>query len=62
MNKAWEYEKNNYTRISIKLNNKNDSDVIELLNRITNKQGYIKALIKGDMMTPSGLNKFEYFD
>lgn len=62
MKNNYEYEKNNCTRVSIKLNNKKDADIIDLLGRITNKQGYIKALIKGDMMTPSGLNKFEYFD
>ena len=49
MNNAWEYEKNNYTRISIKLNNKNDADVIGFLNQQDNKQGYIKSLIKQDI-------------
>lgn len=62
MKNNYEYEKKNCTRVSIKLCNNTDGDIIELLNRVSNKQGYIKALIKGDMMTPSGLNKYEYFN
>lgn len=57
----YEYEKNNCTRVSIKLCNNTDADIIELLNRVKNKQGYIKTLIRGDMMEPRPLNKYEHF-
>lgn len=33
----------------IKLNVKNDADIIEWLDRCVNKQGYIKALIRDHM-------------
>lgn len=45
----YDYEKNNCTRVSIKLNNTNDSEIIAFLNQKDNKQGYIKSLIKQDI-------------
>ena len=42
----YNYEKNNCTRVSIKLGNKTDADIIEHLNKKKNKQGYIKELIR----------------
>lgn len=45
----YNYEKNNCTRVSIKLNNNTDSMIIAFLNQQDNKQGYIKSLIKQDM-------------
>lgn len=45
----YNYEKNNCTRVSIKLGNKTDADIIEQLNKMDNKQGYIKALIREDI-------------
>lgn len=45
----YNYEKNNCTRVSIKLGNKTDADIIECLNRKDNKQGYIKELIREDI-------------
>lgn len=45
----YNYEKNNCTRVSIKLGNKTDADIIEQLNKQDNKQGYIKALIREDI-------------
>lgn len=42
----YNYEKNNCTRVSIKLGNKTDADIIEKLNKQDNKQGYIKELIR----------------
>lgn len=44
----YNYEKNNCTRVSIKLGNKTDADIIEKLNKQDNKQGYIKQLIRED--------------
>lgn len=46
----YNYEKNNCTRVSIKLGNKTDADIIEQLNKQDNKQGYIKELIRDDIM------------
>ncbi len=45
----YNYEKNNCTRVSIKLGNKTDADIIEALNHCGNKQGYIKKLIRDDL-------------
>lgn len=45
----YNYEKNNCTRVSIKLGNKTDADIIEKLNKQDNKQGYIKQLIRDDI-------------
>lgn len=44
----YNYEKNNCTRVSIKLNNKTDWDIINQLNAVENKQGYIKMLLRKD--------------
>lgn len=50
MNKTSErqarYDVKNTTRIVMKLNNKTDADIIELLNRFGNKQGLIKEAIR----------------
>lgn len=45
----YNYEKNNCTRVSIKLGNKTDADIIEKLNKQNNKQGYVKELIRRDI-------------
>lgn len=43
------YDKENTTRICLKLNNKTDADIIQRLNEVSSKQGYIKNLIRRDM-------------
>ena len=43
------YNKENTVQISLKLNRTTDADLIESLNRIENKQGYIKELIRRDI-------------
>ena len=43
------YDKFNTKQILLKLNNKSDSDILEKLNRVDNKQGYIKRLIREDL-------------
>ena len=43
------YNKENTVQISLKLNRSTDADLIDSLNRITNKQGYIKELIRRDI-------------
>ena len=44
-----EYDKENTTKVLLKLNNKTDADVIERLSAVGNKQGYIKELIRRDL-------------
>ena len=43
------YNKENTVQISLKLNRTTDADLIDSLNRVTNKQGYIKELIRKDI-------------
>ena len=43
------YNKENTVQISLKLNRSTDADLIDSLNRIENKQGYIKELIRRDI-------------
>ena len=43
------YNKENTVQISLKLNRYTDADLIDNLNRVTNKQGYIKKLIRRDI-------------
>ena len=43
------YDKENTTRINLKLNNKTDADIIEKLRLVESIQGYIKELIRRDM-------------
>lgn len=42
------YDKENTVQIKLKLNKKTDSDIIEKLDSVDNKQGYIKGLIRED--------------
>ena len=50
------YDKNNTVRYGFKLNKNTDNDIIEYLNSLTNKQGYIKSLIREDLIK-KGINK-----
>lgn len=43
------YNKEKTVQISLKLNRSTDADLIDSLNRIANKQGYIKELIRRDI-------------
>lgn len=43
------YNKENTVQISLKLNRSTDADLIDNLNRVANKQGYIKELIRRDI-------------
>lgn len=58
-NKA--YEKTNTQGFYIKLNKKTDADLIEALRACTNKQGYIKALIRDDLKQELGAELRRYF-
>ncbi len=43
------YDDQNTKRYGIKLNLKNDSDIIDRLGKVQSIQGYIKALIREDI-------------
>lgn len=43
------YDEKNTRQIMLKLNLKTDSDILEKLGSVENRQGYIKALIRADM-------------
>lgn len=45
--KRW--DKENTTVVTMKLNNKQDAEIINKLNSVPNKQGYIKELIRADI-------------
>lgn len=47
------YDAANTTRIALKLNNKTDADILDVLNRSPNKQGLIKEALR----EYAGLNK-----
>lgn len=49
LKKFAEYDKANTVQVKMKLNKKTDADIIERLNEVSNKQGYIKELIRKDM-------------
>ena len=42
------YDKENTIQYRLKLNKKTDADIIEKLDSVDNKQGYIKQLIRED--------------
>ena len=44
------YDKENTKRVYIKLNKNTDKDILDYLESVSNKQGYIKELIRKDMM------------
>ena len=43
------YDKENTQRVFIKLNKNTDKDILDHLESVSNKQGYIKELIRKDM-------------
>lgn len=43
------FERDKCTRVSIKLVNTTDADILAHLDSLPNKQGYIKALIRADI-------------
>ena len=45
-----EWDKTNTTRVVMKLNNNTDRDVLTKLDEVPSKQGYIKSLIRRDIV------------
>ena len=43
------YDTTNTVQLKMKLNKKTDADILERLNEVPNKQGYIKDLIRKDI-------------
>ena len=43
------YDKNNTVQIKMKLNKNTDADILEFLETVENRQGYLKELIRNDM-------------
>lgn len=43
------WDKENTVMVTMKLNKNQDADIIEKLNSVDNRQGYIKQLIKADI-------------
>ena len=46
---GYKYDKENTTQVRLKLNNKTDRDILDKLDAVPSKQGYIKALIRADL-------------
>ena len=46
---SMKYDAENTKRVFIKLNLKTDADILEQLEKVGNKQGYIKELIRKDI-------------
>ena len=44
------YDEKNTRQIMLKLNLKTDADILEKLDSVENRQGYIKSLIRADMV------------
>ncbi len=43
------YERENITKMTFKFNKRTDADILEMLNRVPNRQGYLKDLIRQDI-------------
>ena len=50
------YDKDNTVQIKIKLNKKTDKDIIDWLNDTANKQGYIKSLIRFEILKNNSID------
>lgn len=46
-----DYVKSKCKQVTLMLNQENDADIIEYLNTLPNKSGYLKQLIRDDMKT-----------
>ena len=53
------YDKKNTKQIVFKLNMTSDADILEKLNAVDNRQGYIKSLIRQDLRTDSDVLPIE---
>ena len=50
------YDKENTVQLKLKLNKKTDSDIIKRLSEVDSKQGYIKELIRADILRDNSID------
>lgn len=50
------YDKDNTVQVKIKLNKKTDADIIKRLSEVDNKQGYLKELIRLDILRDNSID------
>lgn len=50
------YDKDNTVQLKLKLNKKTDSDIIARLAAVDNMQGYIKELIRADILRDNSID------
>lgn len=50
------YQKKNVIQLNIRLNKKTDADIIAALESVSNKQGYIKELIRLDILRDNSVD------
>lgn len=50
------YDKDNTVQIKLKLNKKTDRDIIDRLSEADNIQGYIKELIRADILKDNSID------
>lgn len=50
------YDKDNTVQVKLKLNKKTDADLISWLDDISNKQGYIKEIIRADILRDNSID------
>lgn len=53
MNAQQRYDRENTVQVKMKLNKKTDKDILKKLQEVSNKQGYIKFLIRNDLKKKS---------
>ena len=46
---AYEWDRKNTTMVAMKLQNRTDKDILDLFGSLSNRQGYIKRLIRDDL-------------
>ena len=50
------YDKDNTVQVKLKLNKKTDSDIIKRLSEVDSKQGYIKELIRLNILQDNSID------
>ena len=50
------YDKDNTVQIKLKLNKRTDADIIKRISEADNKQGYIKELIRLDILRDNSID------
>lgn len=50
------YDKSNTIQVNLKLNKNTDEDIIKRISEVDNKQGYIKELIRLDILRDNSID------